>query len=94
MTAVPEMRPGATDVQGLTAELLESLSSELLRTVEAVGFPAFVVDLDRRVRWQNAAGIETFGDMRGRLDATVIAPEDVPRVREAFVRKQLGARRS
>ncbi len=88
---MPETRPDTTDVQGLTADLLEALSTELLRTVEAVGFPAFVVDLDRRVRWQNAAGIETFGDMRGRLDASVIAPEDVPRAREAFARKQMGA---
>jgi DNA-binding CsgD family transcriptional regulator len=87
---MPETSPDATDVQGLTADLLEA-HTKLLRTVEAVGFPAFVVDLDRRVRWQNAAGIESFGDMRGRLDASVIAPEDVPRAREAFARKQMGA---
>jgi DNA-binding CsgD family transcriptional regulator len=88
---VSETRPDATYVQGLTADLLEALGPELLQTVEAVGFPAFVVDLDRRIRWQNAAGIETFGDMRGRLDASVLAPEDVALAREAFARKQMGA---
>jgi DNA-binding CsgD family transcriptional regulator len=79
------------DVQGLTPDLVEALSPELLRTVQALGFPAFVVDLDRRVRWQNAVGIELFGDLRGRLDASVVAPEDVPEVRDAFARKRMGA---
>src|SRR5712691_2308768 len=84
----PRPRSGSP---GLEAELMDALNADFLQALEAVGFPAFVVDLDRRVRWQNAAGIETFGDMRGRLDASVIAPEDVPRVREAFARKQMGA---
>jgi DNA-binding CsgD family transcriptional regulator len=75
----------------LEAELMDALSADVLQALEAIGFPAFVVDLDRRVRWQNAAGIRTFGDMRGRLDASIIAPEDVPRAREAFARKQMGA---
>jgi DNA-binding CsgD family transcriptional regulator len=49
------------------------------------------VDHHRRVRWQNAASIELVGDLRGRLDGSVLAPEDLPRARDAFRRKQRGA---
>ena len=57
----------------------------------AVGVPAYVVDVHRRIRWQNAASIELVGDLRGRLDASVLGPEDLKRARAAFVRKQEGA---
>jgi PAS domain S-box-containing protein len=63
----------------------------LLQALEAVQVPAFAVDQDRRVRWQNAAAIELVGDLRGKLDQTVIVPEDLARVRDAFARKQMGA---
>jgi DNA-binding CsgD family transcriptional regulator len=59
--------------------------------LEAVGVPAYVVDRHRRVRWQNAASIELVGDLRGRLDGSVLAPADLPRARNAFLRKQRGA---
>jgi DNA-binding CsgD family transcriptional regulator len=49
------------------------------------------VDRHRRVRWQNAASIELVGDLRGRLDGSVLAPEDLPRARDAFRRKERGA---
>jgi DNA-binding CsgD family transcriptional regulator len=58
--------------------------------LEALGVPAYIVDLQRRVRWQNAASIELVGDLRGRLDGSVLAPEDLGRAREAFERKQRG----
>jgi DNA-binding CsgD family transcriptional regulator len=72
-------------------ELLNALSADALPMLEAVGVPAYVVDRHRRVRWQNAASIELVGDLRGRLDGTVLAPEDLPRAREAFERKRRGA---
>lgn len=72
-------------------DLLSALSADFLRTLEALGFPAFVGDLDRRIRWLNPAAIELVGDLRGRMDTSVIAPEDLQRVRTEFARKQLGA---
>src|SRR5712691_8171353 len=59
--------------------------------LEAIGVPGYMVDCHRRVRWQNAASIELFGDLRGRLDGGVLAPEDLGRARDAFARKQKGA---
>jgi DNA-binding CsgD family transcriptional regulator len=72
-------------------ELLDALSVDALPMLEAVGVPAYVVDRHRRVRWQNAASIELVGDLRGRLDGSVLAPADLPRARNAFLRKQRGA---
>jgi len=43
------------------------------------------------VRWQNAASRELVGDLRGRLDASVLAPSDLARARDAYARKQDGA---
>jgi DNA-binding CsgD family transcriptional regulator len=59
--------------------------------LEAVGVPAYIVDCHRRVRWQNAASIDLVGDLRGRLDDSVLVPEDVASARKAFARKQEGA---
>ncbi len=49
------------------------------------------MSVHRRIRWQNAASIELVGDLRGRLDGSVLAPEDLGRARQAFERKQQGA---
>jgi DNA-binding CsgD family transcriptional regulator len=72
-------------------DLLEALSADVLGMLEAVGVPAYIVDCHRRVRWQNAASIELVGDVRGRLDGSVLAPGDLGPAREAFERKQQGA---
>ena len=73
------------------AELLEALSVDVMPTLEALQVPAFAVDRDRRIRWQNPAASRLVGDLRGKLDSTYIAPEDLARAREAFARKLLGA---
>ena len=74
------------------AELLKALSTHAVGALEAVGFPAYIVDFHRRVRWQNAAAIELFGDLRGRLDASSgVDPDDLGKAREAFARKLNGA---
>jgi len=72
-------------------DLLDALSADALAMLAAVGVPAYVVDVHRRIRWQNAASIELVGDLRGRLDASVLGPEDLKRARAAFARKQQGA---
>ena len=81
----------AGPVGALGAELVDALSADVLQALDAVQFPAFVVDRDRRVRWQNAAAIELVGDLRGKVDRSFLAPEDLARVRDAFARKQMGA---
>lgn len=72
--------------------MLGALSSGVVETLEAIRVPAYVVDCQRRVRWQNAASIDLFGDLRGRLDGSVgLDPEDLRHVREAWARRLDGA---
>ena len=72
-------------------DLLDALSADVRRALEAVSVPAYIVDSQRRLRWQNAASIELVGDLRGRLDAGLHAPDDLARARAAFRQKQNGA---
>jgi DNA-binding CsgD family transcriptional regulator len=73
-------------------ELLETFSTGAVALFEVIAVPAYIVDNDLRVRWQNAASRELVGDIRGRLeDNSQIVPEDLHRVREAFAQKQSGA---
>ena len=75
-----------------THELLEALSDCAVVLLEAVAVPAYIVDNDLRVRWQNAASRELVGDLRGRLEInSKDAPEDLDRARDAFTQKQNGA---
>ena len=63
-----------------THELLEALSDCAVVLLEAVAVPAYIVDNDLRVRWQNAASRELVGDLRGRLEInSKVAPEDLDR---------------
>ena len=60
--------------------------------LEAVAVPAYIVDNDLRVRWQNKASKELVGDLRGRLEgSSQVVPEDLDRARDAFTQKQNGA---
>jgi len=78
---------------GLQAdEFLEALSSSAVGLLEAVAVPAYIVDNDLRIRWQNAASKELVGDLRGRLEgSSQVVPEDLHRARDAFMQKQNGA---
>jgi DNA-binding CsgD family transcriptional regulator len=73
------------------AVLIDALSADLVQALVSVQFPAFAIDHQRRVRWQNAAATALVGDLRGKVDRSFLAPEDLARVREAFARKQMGA---
>ena len=72
------------------APLIDALSADVLQTLHAVQFPVALIDLDRRVRWQNPASMALMGDVRGRLDASVVAPEDLEEARVQFARKLMG----
>jgi DNA-binding CsgD family transcriptional regulator len=75
-----------------TQELLEALSECAVALLEAVAVPAYIVDNELRVRWQNAASRELVGDLRGRLEnSSNVVPEDLDSARDAFTQKQNGA---
>ena len=72
--------------------MIEALSADVLQTLHEVQFPVGLIDLARRVQWQNPASIALIGDVRGKLDASVVAPEDLEEARVQFARKLMGAR--
>jgi DNA-binding CsgD family transcriptional regulator len=73
-------------------ELLDALSSSAVDALELVEMPAYIVDNDLRVRWQNAASRALVGDLRGRLvSSPQVVPEDLSCVREAYAERQNGA---
>lgn len=83
---------GGTGARTSGAEqMIEALSADVLQTLHAVQFPVGLIDLERRVRWQNPASIALVGDVRGKLDASVVAPEDLEEARMQFARKLMGA---
>jgi DNA-binding CsgD family transcriptional regulator len=53
--------------------------------------PSYVVDKGGVIRWLNPAAMELFGDARGRLYTSVVAPESTRHAREVFTRKIIGA---
>ena len=56
----------------------EELSGDLREALEDVTVPSYVIDKAGVIRWLNPAAIELFGDVRGRLYTSVVAPEDDP----------------
>jgi DNA-binding CsgD family transcriptional regulator len=72
--------------------MIEALSADVLQTLHEVQFPVGLIDLQRRVQWQNPASIALIGDVQGKLDASVVAPEDLEEARVQFARKLMGAR--
>ena len=76
---------------GAAAPLIEALSADVLQALHSVQFLAGLIDLERRVQWQNPASIALLGDIRGKLDTSVVAPEDLEEARLQFSRKLVGA---
>ena len=59
-----------------------------------VNVPSYVVDRFGIIRWLNPAAEKLMGDVRGRQQSSVVAPEYAREARESFTRKVLGTARS
>ena len=70
----------------------DSLCTDVLDGLERVGMPAYLVDRDGRILWQNGAFLSLLGDARGRLLPSLAAPDHVQRSREQLARKLVGGR--
>jgi PAS domain S-box-containing protein len=65
-------------------------SVDLRETMRLVRFPAWILARDGRVIWVNEAAKRLFGDARGRLYTSLVAPEYRPLAQAQFTRKLLG----
>jgi len=69
---------------------LAEISANLEIALNHCSIPAYVLDTSGVVRWLNEAAIRIVGDVRGRQFTSLVAPEEVRHVREAFARKVAG----
>ena len=69
----------------------EALGGDLRGALQDITVPSYLVDKAGVIRWLNPAAIELFGDVRGRLYTSVVAPEETRRAREVFTSKIIGA---
>jgi PAS domain S-box-containing protein len=62
--------------------------------LEDMNVPSYVVDRFGIIRWLNPAAEKLVGDVRGRQQTSVVAPEFAREAKESFTRKLLGTERA
>jgi PAS domain S-box-containing protein len=85
MSAMPE--PAARKHGG-------EIPGDVHRALADVNVPSYVVDRFGIIRWLNPAAERLVGDVRGRQQSSVVAPEYAREAKEAFTRKVLGTERT
>ena len=70
------------------------IPGDVQRALADVNVPGYVIDRFGVIRWLNPAAEKLVGDVRGRQQSSVVAPEFVLEARESFTRKVLGTERS
>ena len=70
------------------------IPGDLQGALKHVKVPCYFVDRFGIIRWINHAARELVGDVRGRQQSSVVAPEQAREARESFTRKMLGTERS
>jgi PAS domain S-box-containing protein len=62
--------------------------------LEDISVPSYAIDSVGVIRWLNPAAIALIGDVRGRQQSSVVAPEQARLARESFTRKVMGTEKS
>jgi PAS domain S-box-containing protein len=70
---------------------LHEIGADVEGALERVRVPAYVVDRQGVIRWQNSVALKIFGDVRGKQITSVVAPEEKRRAREIFLRNLSGS---
>jgi PAS domain S-box-containing protein len=69
---------------------LQDIGADVEDALERVRVPAYVVDRQGIVRWENKAARALFGDVRSKQITSLVAPEERRRAREIFYRNLTG----
>lgn len=69
---------------------LQEIDADVEDALERVRVPAYVVDRQGVIRWENKAARAVFGDVRGKQITSLVAPEERRRAREVFYRNLTG----
>jgi PAS domain S-box-containing protein len=70
------------------------IPGDVRRCLDEVSLPAYALDRFGIIRWLNPAALDLVGDVRGRQQTSVVAPEQAREARESFTRKVLGTERA
>ena len=73
--------------------VLHEFGGDLHAALEDVSVPSYIVDATGVIRWINPAAERIMGNVIGRQNTSVVAPEETRRVRESFARKLAGTER-
>jgi PAS domain S-box-containing protein len=90
----PAQRSTARISEGTSAPAAGQIPGDVQGALADVSVPCYVVDRFGVIRWLNPAAEELVGDVRGRQQSSVVAPEYAREARESFTRKVLGTEKS
>ena len=80
----------APSLEGLPAMNVGDIPGNVQGALADVNVPCYVVDRFGVIRWINPAAEKLVGDVRGRQQSSVVAPEYAREAKESFTRKVLG----
>lgn len=80
--------------RGGPALQVAGIPGDVQGALEEVNVPSYVVDRFGIIRWLNPAAEKLVGDVRGRQNSSVVAPEYAREAKESFTRKVLGTERA
>lgn len=84
----------APSLEGLPAMNVGDIPGNVQGALADVNVPCYVVDRFGIIRWINPAAEKLVGDVRGRQQSSVVAPEYAREAKESFTRKVLGTVKS
>jgi PAS domain S-box-containing protein len=90
----PAQQSTARISEGKSAPAAGQIPGDVQGALADVSVPCYVVDRFGVIRWLNPAAEELVGDVRGRQQSSVVAPEYAREARESFTRKVLGTEKS
>jgi PAS domain S-box-containing protein len=90
----PVQESTARSPEGKSAPNAGVIPGDLQGALEDVNVPSYVVDRFGIIRWLNPAAEKLVGDVRGRQQSSVVAPEYAREARESFTRKVLGTEKA
>jgi len=91
MTPVRESTAPSPEIPALS---VGDIPGNVQGALADVNVPCYVVDRFGIIRWINPATEKLVGDIRGRQQSSVVAPEYAREAKESFTRKVLGTVRS
>jgi len=86
--------PAARTSEAAKAAFAGEIPGDVQRALEDVCVPSYVIDRFGIIRWINPAAERLVGDVRGRQQSSVVAPEQRREAKESLTRKLLGTEKS